>query len=101
MSYMNTQLSQFDVVASNDRIVKHQQTVDTPVPGGKEENRMVVYEVSDDGFIKVQKVSEIGWSVTLYDSDGSLDEVLRPMLDTEEEAHEVAKEKVLERGDSE
>ena len=94
---MNDLHDDFETVATKEPLAKMQRTVKTPMPSAEtEENTITRYVVEGKGNVKVSKISHLGWNVRLYGHDEA--HKLNPdeRFDTEQEAHEEAKELVKE-----
>jgi hypothetical protein len=93
-------INDFEKVKELGPINKFAKTVQTPgYPEDQAESRTVIYEAGDR-YYKVCRVSTLGWNVTEYDSDR------RPIrrassenlgyIDTEDNAHDLARKWVKE-----
>lgn len=99
---MGVTLDKYEQTDSFGEIQKLEREVKTPVPNeeeyssgnGEEKNRMVCYTFNEC-VVKVAKVSDIGWSVTRYES-GEPDLIEPGTYYEEDEAHVRAREMLEE-----
>ena len=89
-------MEDFNKVAEHGPVSKLQKPVKTPMPDGPEENHITRYVVEGKGNVKVSKLSNLGWSVKVYGHDEAYKLNPDNRFDTEEKAHEEAKELVKE-----
>jgi hypothetical protein len=95
------EVREFHKVDSCGPVTKFERATKTPMPAEpdgsgykSEDNKQTLYEVGEY-YVEVSKVSNLGWSVKRRDADG-LEKMNSGYLDTEEAAHEVAREMVQE-----
>lgn len=88
---LDTTLSDYEQIASNGKLAKYQRQVKNPTT--QENENVTVYDIFEHGYIKVLKLTDIGWQVAEYDSKGTRVRSLKhgTYADTESEAHDRAK----------
>lgn len=94
---MSLETEGFEQVDECGGVAKLQKEVRTPMSTDNgydyEENSITIYQI-DSGYLKVALISTMGWRVTEYDEDGDLEQIHSNYYETEQEAHEKAKEVV-------
>ena len=91
---MNELHDEFETIATKGPLSLMQRPVKTPMPDGPEENNISQYVLDNGGGVKVSKISHLGWSVRVFGHDEA--HMMNPdkRFDSEEAAHEKAKELV-------
>ena len=81
----------FEKVAEHSPLSKWQREVMTPVEGGREPNTITEYRLESGPYVKVSKISDLGWSVRLKNHDEGYFLSPDDRFDNEEDAHDEAK----------